>query len=106
MSAAIDRVARPQPHGRGARPERIKKVLEAPCPFHGGQAKHLLKDCATIRGYIRGTLGQQGKAYKPASKAGEPMDGAQEADAKFPEAKRCLMTYGGSQAPESHRLSA
>jgi hypothetical protein len=40
----------------------FKKVLEAPFLIHRGQAKHLLKDCTTIRGYIRGTLGQQGKA--------------------------------------------
>jgi hypothetical protein len=40
----------------------FEKALEAPCPFHGGQTKHLLKDRATIRCYIRGTLGQQGKA--------------------------------------------
>ena len=57
MSAVTDRAARPQPRGRGVRPERIKKALEAPCPFHGGQAKHLLKDYATLRGYIRGTIG-------------------------------------------------
>jgi hypothetical protein len=41
----------------GAHPEHFEKALEAPCPFHGGQVKHLLKDSATIKGYIRGTLG-------------------------------------------------
>jgi hypothetical protein len=39
-------------------PEHFKKVLEAPWPFHRGPVKHLLKDCTTIRGYIRGTVGQ------------------------------------------------
>jgi hypothetical protein len=47
---------------RAACLEHFEKALEAPCPFHSGQAKHLLKDYATIRGYIRGTIGQQGKA--------------------------------------------
>jgi hypothetical protein len=39
------------------RPEHFEKALEAPCSFHDGQAKHLLKDCSTIRGYIPSTLG-------------------------------------------------
>jgi hypothetical protein len=58
MVAAVDRAARPQPRRHGACPEHFEKALEAPYPFHSGQAKHLLKDCTTIRGYIRGTLGQ------------------------------------------------
>jgi hypothetical protein len=53
----------------------LEKVLEAPCPFHRRQAKHLLKDCATIRGYIHGTLGQPGKAQKPTKKADVVVDG-------------------------------
>jgi hypothetical protein len=55
----------PQPHRWGAWPEHFEKALKTPCPFHGGRAKHLLRDCATIRGYIRDTLGQQGKDQKP-----------------------------------------
>ena len=62
MVAAVDHTTRPQPRGHGARPEHFEKVLEAPYPFHGGQAKHLLKDHATMKGYIHSTLGQQGKA--------------------------------------------
>jgi hypothetical protein len=58
MVAMANRAARPQPHRRGARPEHYEKALEAPCPFHGGQAKHLLKDCATMKGYIRNTYDQ------------------------------------------------
>ena len=65
--------------------------------------KHLLKDYAAIMGYIRGTLGQQAKAQKPAPKAGDPVDAAPEDDAEFLEADRCLMIFGGSQAYESHR---
>jgi hypothetical protein len=42
--------------------EHFEKALESPCPFHGEQAKHLLKDYATMKGYICSTLGQQGKA--------------------------------------------
>jgi hypothetical protein len=55
MVATTDR---PQPCGRGTCSEHFKKVLEAPYPFHGGQAKHLLKDYATMKGYICGTLNQ------------------------------------------------
>jgi hypothetical protein len=65
--------------------------------------KHLLKDCATIRGYIRGTLSQQGKAQKPTHKASELTDATLEDDAKFPEADHCHMIFGGSQAYKSHR---
>jgi hypothetical protein len=36
----------------------FEKALESPCPFHEGQAKHLLKDYATMKGYIYSTLGQ------------------------------------------------
>jgi hypothetical protein len=61
MVITVDHAARPQPHERAARPEHFEKALEAPCPFHEGPAKHLLEDYATIRGYIYGTLGQQGK---------------------------------------------
>ena len=96
MVAAADQVARPQPHGRGPCPEHFEKALEAPCPFHGGQAKRLLKDCATMKGYIRGTLDQQGKAQKPALKADDPTDGTQEEDNKFSEIERCLMIFRGS----------
>jgi hypothetical protein len=39
-------------------PKHFEKALEAPYPFHGGQVKHLLKDCTTMRGYFCGTLGQ------------------------------------------------
>ena len=62
MVAMVDRAVRPQTHGHGACPEHFEKALEALYPFHGRQAKHLFKDYATIRGYIRDTLGQQGKA--------------------------------------------
>ena len=62
MVVAAQRAARPQPRGRGPHSKHFEKALEVPCPFHGGKAKHLLKDCATMRGYIRGTLGQPGKA--------------------------------------------
>jgi hypothetical protein len=58
MVAAVDYAARPQPRGHAVRLEHFKKALKAPCPFHGGQAKHLLKDYTTISGYIHGTLGQ------------------------------------------------
>jgi hypothetical protein len=71
MVAMADRATRLQPRRRGARPNHFEKTLKDPCPFHGGQAKHLLKDYATVRGYIRSTLGQQGKAQKPALKASE-----------------------------------
>jgi hypothetical protein len=57
MVATVDRAAMPQPHRWGAWHEHFEKALETPCPFHGGRAKHLLRDCATIRGYIRDTLG-------------------------------------------------
>jgi hypothetical protein len=83
------------PRGLGAHPERFEKVLEAPCPFHGGQTKHLLKDYAMIRGYIHSILGQQGKVQKPAPKAAEPVDAAPEDDTDFPKADCCLMIFGG-----------
>jgi hypothetical protein len=50
------------PMGAPRIPSILRRCSKAPYLFHGGQAKHLLKDCTTIRGYIRGTLGQQGKA--------------------------------------------
>jgi hypothetical protein len=53
-----DRVAKSQPRERGTCPEHFEKALEAPCPFHRGQLKHLIKDYATMKGYIRGALGQ------------------------------------------------
>jgi hypothetical protein len=100
MTVMADHVARPQPCGHDTCPEYFEKALEAPCPFHGGQAKHLLKDYATIRGYIDGTLGQQGKAQKlaqkPAPEAGEPTHTTPEDDAEFPKANHCLMIFGGS----------
>ena len=101
MVATADRATRPQCRARGARPEHFDKALEAPCPFHGGQAKHLLKDCATMKGYIRGTLSQQGKAQKPTLKAGDSTRVAQEDDTEFPKAERCLMIFGGSHTYES-----
>jgi hypothetical protein len=58
MVIAVDHAARPRPHGHAACLEHFEKALESPCPFHGGQAKHLLKDCNTMKGYIRSTLGQ------------------------------------------------
>jgi hypothetical protein len=57
MVVVADHTTRPQPYKRVACLEHFEKALEAPCLFHGEQAKHLLKDCATIRGYICGTLG-------------------------------------------------
>ena len=66
MVAAVDYATRPQSHGWGMCPEHFEKALKAPHPFHQRQAKHLLKDCATMRSYICGTLGQLGKAQKPA----------------------------------------
>ena len=83
--------------------EHFEKVLEAPYPFHGGKAKHLLKDCTTIMGYIRGTLGKQDKAQNPTPKAGETADAASKDDAEFPKADRYLMIFGGSQSYESYR---
>ena len=56
--AMADRTAKPQPRGRGASLEHFVKALKVPCPFHGGQAKHLLKGYATMKGYMRSTLGQ------------------------------------------------
>jgi hypothetical protein len=97
MVAAADRAAWPQPHGWGAHPEHFEKMLEAPLPVPWEQAKHLLKDYATIRGYICGTHGQPSKTQKLAPKAYLPADGAQEEDTKFPEAEQCLMIFGGSQ---------
>jgi len=76
MVAVADCATRPQPHGCATCPKHFEKELEAPCLFHKGQAKHLLKDYTTIRGYIRGTLGQQGKAQLPTPKADEPVDAA------------------------------
>jgi hypothetical protein len=59
MVATAEHTARPQPRGGGgARPEHFEKGLEAPYLFHKGHLKHLLKDYATVRGYIRNTLGQ------------------------------------------------
>jgi hypothetical protein len=69
--------------------------------FHGGQAKHLLKDCATMRGYICNMLDQQGKALKLAHKADDPADAAQGEDTEFTEAKCFLMIFGGSRVYES-----
>ena len=54
-----------------------------------------------MKGYIHSTLSQQGKAKKPALKAGDPVGGAQEEDNEFPEAERCVLIFGGSQAYES-----
>jgi hypothetical protein len=62
MVVVAQRVALPQPRRWGACSKHFEKVLEAPYPFHMGQAKHLLKDYTTIKGYICGTLGQLGKA--------------------------------------------
>jgi hypothetical protein len=58
MVATADHATRPQTRGRDARPKHFEKVLESPCSFHGGQARHLLKVCATMKGYIRSTLDQ------------------------------------------------
>ena len=57
---------------------------------------HLLKDCATIRCYISGTLGQQGNVQKPSPKAGEPTDAVLEDNAEFSKADHCLMIFRGS----------
>jgi hypothetical protein len=54
---------------------------------------HLLKDYITIRGYIRGTLGQP---QKLAPKVGEPADASLEDDTKFSKADHCLMIFEGS----------
>ena len=56
-----------------------------------------------MKGYICGTLGQQGKAQKPTQKASDPAGGAQEEDNVFPKAERCLLIFRGSHAYESHR---
>jgi hypothetical protein len=81
-------------------PEHFEKALEAPYPFHGGQAKNLLKDCAIIRGYIRNTLGQKGKPQKSALKANGPLDAAPKDNTEFPEADRCLMIFGQRRITE------
>jgi hypothetical protein len=57
---------------------------------------HLLKDYATIKGYIRGTLGQHGKAQKLAPKVSELIDASLEEDSEFSKADHCLMIFGGS----------
>ena len=56
--AAVDHTTRPQPHRRGAFLEHFEKALESPYPYHRGKAKYLLKDYATMKGYIHSTLGQ------------------------------------------------
>ena len=76
MVTMVDHAARPQPHGHAARPKHFEKALKSPCSFHGGQTKHLLKDCTTMKGYICGTLSQQGKAHKPTLKADNLAGGA------------------------------
>jgi hypothetical protein len=96
MVAAADCTVGLQPFGHAMCPEHFEKALEAPCPFHGGQAKNLLKDCAIIRGYIHDTLGQKGKPQKSALKANGPLDAAPKDNTEFPEADRCLMIFGGS----------
>jgi len=82
-------------------PRALQEGIEALCLFHGEQAKHLLKDYATMKGYIHSTLAQQSKAQNPTPKFGDPMDDAQEEDNKFPKAEHCLMFFGGSKAYES-----
>jgi hypothetical protein len=94
MVVVADRANIPQPRGRAVSPEHLKKALEAPCSFHGGQVRHILKDYATMRGYIHSTLGPQGRAQKPTPKAGDPTEAALEEDAEFPD--RCLMIFRGS----------
>jgi hypothetical protein len=61
----------------------------------GGRQSTSLKT-ASIRGYIDGTLGQQGKAQKLAPKAGEPTHTTPEDDAEFPKVNHYLMIFGGS----------
>jgi hypothetical protein len=58
MVTAANPATRPQPHGRATHLEHFKKALESPRLFHGERVKHLLKDCATMKGYICSTLGQ------------------------------------------------
>ena len=57
-----DRATNPEPPARSPRLEHFENVLEAPFPFYGVLAKHLLKDCSTMKGYIYNTLDQKGKA--------------------------------------------
>ena len=44
-------------HQQSTCPEHFKMALEAYCPFYEGQANHLLKDYAIVRGYIHRMLG-------------------------------------------------
>ena len=83
----------------------MEKELESPYSFHGGQARYLLKDYATMKGCIRSTVSQYGKAQKPALKAGDPTDGAHEEDNEFTEVERCLMIFGAPKCI-SHADSA
>jgi hypothetical protein len=49
MVAAADCTTRPQPKGRGQHLEHFERALDGPYLFHGGQVRHLLKDCETMR---------------------------------------------------------
>jgi hypothetical protein len=49
-----------------------------------------------MKGYIYGTLGQQGRAQKPTLKASDLAGGTQEEDNEFLEAEHCPMIFEGS----------
>jgi hypothetical protein len=93
-----------EPHspseGKGQYPEHFEKALEEACPFYCGQVKHLLKDCETMRSYIKGTLDLKGKAQKPTQKADWGADDGKDEDTEFPDTKDCLMIFNGPHAYE------
>lgn len=62
MVAATEHATWPKPKGKHQHPKHFERVLEEPCQFHGGQARHLHKDCITMQSYIRGTLNLKSKA--------------------------------------------
>jgi hypothetical protein len=103
MVVVVDYTASLSPVGVALDPNTLRRRLRLLVPSMRA-TKHLLKDCTTMKGYIRNTLDQQGKALKPTPKVHDHADNAQEEDIEFPEAERCLMIFKGSQAYKSKWL--
>jgi hypothetical protein len=75
------------------------EMLEKPCPYHRGPAKHTLKECGMMKCYI--SEGAQGKG-NPNKRPKEDKGDSKEKDDDFP-VNNCFMIFGGPAAYDSRR---
>jgi len=70
------------------------KMLEEPCPYHKGGAKHKLKDCRMLKKHFNGLGFKKDARDDPKKEKGGDKEGNKD-DEGFPAVHDCYMIYGG-----------